>query len=444
MSAGLETRLRDASADGQLERVAAFNATVFGSQTADFTRALFTHHPHNDRRDVLFLEDAATGAIVASLALLPWTLRYEGVDLPAGEMGIVATAPEHRGRGLSRRLMDAFFERFRARGCLISHIQGIPYVYRRMGYAYAIPLEGGLVLEPRQVARAERQMLDWGDPALEHAAQAAGETGGRREASPAAEGSALGVRRAREGDLAELNRLYRELCGDLALHALRDEATWRYLLGPSLETEMAAETWVVPGDEGGLRGYYRLPVMHFGEEQPISEASRLAAGDAIGVLRAVAARAAELGKPGVRVNVPPGHILMRLARALGAHDRGTYPWQILIPDAAALLEHAAPLLERRLAQSEWAGLTRAVRLNLYRETIALAFDQGRLRAVERQGRTEANAIRIPPPQFAQLFVGWRDREQLAEQYPDVLIAPEERTLIDALFPRRAAFIHMNY
>ena len=61
-------------------------------------------------------------------------------------MAIVGTLEAYRRRGLVHAQTEYFKERLRERGCLISHIQGIPYYYRQFGYEFAIPLEGGLRL----------------------------------------------------------------------------------------------------------------------------------------------------------------------------------------------------------------------------------------------------------------------------------------------------------
>jgi predicted N-acetyltransferase YhbS len=114
-------------------------------------RRLLRDYAGMDGRDIIFVEDAATGEIISSLLLLPWTLSYGGVSLPVGEMGMVGTLESHRGQGLVRAQTAYFMQRLVERGCLLSLIQGIPYFYRQFGYEYAMPLEGGLRLSGREL-----------------------------------------------------------------------------------------------------------------------------------------------------------------------------------------------------------------------------------------------------------------------------------------------------
>jgi predicted acetyltransferase len=124
------------------ERVATFNASVHQDEGIDiFTRwKLSGSHPTVTFSDCLYVEDTHSGEIVSSLCLIPQTWTYEGVPLHVGEVGLVGTYPDYRGRGLIRAQMDAIDRMLRAHGCLLSCIEGIPYFYKQFGYEYAIPL----------------------------------------------------------------------------------------------------------------------------------------------------------------------------------------------------------------------------------------------------------------------------------------------------------------
>ena len=194
-------------ADAQdVERLAAFTGTVHNAGVGDMTRQLILHHPHTRPEHWLFCEDETTDQIVSTLCLIPWTMRYEQVPLKAGEMGIVATHPEYRRRGLIRALAARHEELLHVGGYALSHIQGIPYFYRQFGFEYAMPLEGGWRVELHAIPDA---------PAC----------AARRS-----------FRQATVDDLPVLARMYDTAAGDLAIHAVRSADEWRYLLGPSTRT----------------------------------------------------------------------------------------------------------------------------------------------------------------------------------------------------------------
>ena len=407
--------LKSVAGERDVERVAVFNGIIHGEGVAAMTRALIFHHPNTRPGHWLFVEDETTGQVVSSLCLIPWTWRYEDTELKAGEMGIVGTMEAYRHRGLSRALATRFDELLREGDYDLSHIQGIPYFYRQFGYEYAIPLEGGWRVELHLIPDA-----------------------------PSDEPARYTFRQATLDDLPALMQMYDEAAGDLSISAVRDEASWRYLLGPSLQTEMVAETWLVLDEAGQPAGYLRIPQHGFGERLIVNEVSHLSSDAAMATLRQLKDLAAERDKPYIRLNVPADSVLAQAARYRGAHDLGTYAWQIRLMDVGRLLRKLAPLLERRTAASPLAGLTQNVCLNLYREAFELRFEGGKLTAVESLGFSERGGIRIPPPLAVPLLLGYRSREELAQAHHDVSIRGEWRHLVDVLFPKTTSFIYTIY
>lgn len=407
--------LKSVADERDAERLAVFNGVIHGEGVAAMTRALIFYHPNTRPERWLFVEDDAAARVVSSLCLIPWTWRYEDVELKAGEMGIVGTLEAYRHRGLIRTLVARFDELLREGGYDLSHIQGIPYFYRQFGYEYAIPLEAGLRVELHLIPDA-----------------------------PPDEPPRYTFRQATLDDLPALMRLYDEAAGDLSISAVRGEAVWRYLLGPSRQTETAAETWLILDEAGQPAGYFRVPRHGFGEGLIINEVSRLSSDAALAVLRQLKALAAERDKPYIRLNVPADSVLAQVARYRGAHDGGNYAWQIRLPDVGSLLVKLAPVLERRIAASALVGLRQKVCLNLYREAFELRFKGGKLIAVESLGFSDRGGIRIPPPLAAPLLLGYRSREELAQAHHDVSVWGEWRHLVDVLFPKVASFIYTIY
>jgi predicted N-acetyltransferase YhbS len=405
--------LRTPADERDVDRVAAFNGAVHGPEVAALTRSLFNHHPNTRGGDLVFVVDESDDRIVSSLCLIPWIWRYEDVDIRAGELGIVGTSEGYRHRGLVRTQMNTFKQRLRERRCLLSQIQGIPYFYRQFGYEYALPLEGGLRLELRHI--------------------------------PAPTDTSFTFRLTTRDDIPVLMRLYDEAVQDLAIHAARDEAIWRYLLTYAQDTATACERWIVHHTDGQAVGYVGVQRYPFGDELTASEVSHLGFEAALAVLHHLKKLAVEREKPGLRLNLPAHSPLMQAARALDAHDLGTYAWQIHVPNMAALLRALGPVLERRLAASPFAGITRDLQLNLYRQSLVLRFEDGRLREVA-DGRLARGKVilRCPPLQFIPLVLGHRTWKTLRSAYPDVSVPPVWRLLVDTLFPRVRSFLYTIY
>ncbi len=403
--------LRTAAGPQDIERAAVFNGLIHGPELEPTIRDLMTHYPGIDGRDLVLVEDVSTGQIVSSLLLIPWTLSYEGVALPVGEMGMVGTLEAYRRRGLVRA-QDAYFKRrLRERGCLLSLIQGIPYFYRQFGYEYALPLEGGRLLGGRDLPRAAREAV-------------------------------FTFRQAAAEDLPLLTRLYEQAAEDLAIGTVRDREIWSYLFAHNTGA-LACETWLVEDAAGHAAGYFRLPEYHFGEELAVNEVSRLEHDAALAVLRWLKQAAAERSRPGVRLNLPASCILMRLAHSLGAHELGTYAWQVHVPDFAALLRAIGPVLERRLAASSFARLSRPVTLCFYRDSVRLDFAEGHLIEVTPAGPCDGD-ICFPPLTFIPVLFGYRTVEQMHTVYPDLSVRGADMLLIETLFPPMEGFVYPSY
>lgn len=404
--------LRTAASARDIERVAEFDGVIHGAGVAPVVRNIFLHYPGAVLRDLIFVEEEAAGRVVSSLCLIPWTWRYGAAVLPAGELGIVGTLAEYRRRGLIREQMRFFKQRLAERGCLVSHIQGIPYYYRQFGYQYALPLDGGLRLTLRQI--------------------------------PTPPATPFTFRAATPADAPALTGLYDDAARDLAFHVQRDEDLWRYILSYTEGGDTESDTVIVEDSARNVTGYVRLPHHHFGEEQPISETSRLSREAALATLYYVKTVAEQRGKPGVRLCLPTSCSLMALARHMTTSEYATYAFQIHVPDMAGLLRALTPVFEQRIAQSLFAGLTQDVQLSLYRETIVLRFQSGRLADVASAGFTGRADISFPPDAFIPLLFGWRSLDEQRRAFPDVGVAPAQRLLVETLFPVVESFMHNTY
>jgi hypothetical protein len=104
------------------------------------------------------------------------------------------------------------------------------------------------------------------------------------------------------------------------------------------------------------------------------------------------------------------------------------------------------VLERRIAASPLAGLTQDVRISLYRETIQLRFEAGKVTEVANVGFTtwHNEPIRFPPLQFTPLVLGYRTWQEIKAAFPDVDVTPKSRMLMDTLFPKTESFIYTIY
>jgi predicted N-acetyltransferase YhbS len=401
--------LRSVASAEDAERLIAFNERSFGAGVATMSRSLLYHHPASRPDYWLFIEDA--GQIVSSLCLIPWEWRYEETTLKCGEMGIVSTAGSHRNRGLIRLLDRRFKELLHAEGFHLSPIQGIPYFYRQFGYEYALPLEAQWRIELRQITTQPD--------------------------------AAITLRPALLTDLPALMQFQAAASQPLAIRTVRTEAVWQYLLEHTAGTATETETWLLERD-GQPIGYCRIPREGFGEGLIVSETSRLDHTTAESLLGWLKTAALERRKPYIRFNLSVTSDLLQVARGYGAVDGGGYQWQLHVVEAARLLRQLTPVLERRLVNSPFTGLSQRVILNLYSSGVELDFVEGQLQSVQAIRQPDRGDINLPPNLLAPLALGYRSRAELADWSPDVRITGSAQGLVDALFPRIEAFLDTIY
>ncbi|MFN8529830.1 MAG: GNAT family N-acetyltransferase [Anaerolineae bacterium] len=316
--------LKSVATRDDVDRIGAFNAIIFGADVDAMARSLILHHPHTRPEHWLYVEEKATGQVISSLCLIPWRWRYDGIELRSGEMGICGTREGYRNHGFVRALMVRHQELLAETGCHLSHIQGIPYFYRQFGYEYALPLIGGWEIELRRIADAPLPGITFRPAASE--------------------------------DIPALMRLYADSVRDLDIHADRDADEWRYLLTHTHGTGTAVDVVVMVADDGQIAGYCVIEHGGFSDGLNVSEASRLTHIGAQAMLRHLKTLAIAKGKPFIRLWMAENNPLLRTAVGMGAENRGRYQWQINILNVPRLLMAIAPALERRLAQSMFAGL----------------------------------------------------------------------------------------
>jgi predicted N-acetyltransferase YhbS len=400
--------LRTPASAADVERVAAFNGSIHGAGLAGVTQSLVESFPNMGRDDLVYVDDSATGEVVSSLCLVPWQLAYGAATLNVGEMGIVGTDERYRNRGLVRAQVPYFRQRLAAHACTISLIQGIPFYYRQFGYTYALPLEGGVRVDPRSLPPLPAHLYTF------------------RLATP--------------GDLPLLAEFYNQAAQDLAIHARRNAATWRYMLDPQMQTELRAEWWLVE-ENSRPAGYLRLPNSHFGDELAVYEVSQLSYDAALAALHQLQGWADERGLPGVRLNLADASLLMQLARTLGGHDLGRYAWQVAILDITAFLVAIAPELERRLAAApELANWSGNLAISLYRSAATLHIAGGRI-AITPGAASGPAGLQCPPDAFTPLALGWRTLDEILRFFPDAQVEGRFRPMLEVLFPLASGYIY---
>ena len=460
--------------DDQFEAILDLTRAVHGEGAAALSRSLYAGMPGMHREDWYGLARPddwpdgmrAPARVVSTLCRIPtgWTCRDVGVNahLPSAELGMVASARDARGCGLSSWLMKRFQADSIKAGFSLSTIQGIPYFYRRFGYEYAVPLIPKILLHPGLVAAKA-----WSVEASSQEKQVT-------------EMMESGSRRAIETDIPLMSAWFNEVSSSLGIRADRSDVHWLYLMGKAqLSFETAVERRILLDGAGKPVGWLGFQRDCFGPTMAIAEASLpdLHTGwSAVDMLALAESIRIEEGMPHITVLLPRSHPLAIAAAGLGGQLCREYAWQVAILDRPDFFGRLRPVLEARLRSSVLKGGVHTLSLDLYGENLRFDWDGKRLEITQLSDPTPAEGpdgqegtgqegtgqatdqsqgqpedgidtmpekpvSAFPPELLGPLALGYRGWQELGHCRRDVMIRPEDRAFMDVLFPVMDSFIY---
>jgi hypothetical protein len=375
------------------------------------------------RSDYYMVESTVTGEVVSSMCLIPQVWAYEDIPFGVGRPELVATLPAYRRRGLVRAQFEALHADCAARDLPVQGITGINYFYRRFGYEYALGMGGGCHV-----------YLD----AVPKLSEGEDEPYTARPATP--------------DDIPAIMEMAADHFGGLMVTCRRDARVWRHLLREESCVDSPDYYMLAAADDGALVGYFALADDLWAETVNMLELVLAVGVPYTGALPSVMRAAKHLAE--TTYATPEGarrKLRCRLGQAHPAYDlladydaamRDPYAWYIRVSDLPGFLKRIRPVLERRLAGSPVAGYTGEVKVTFYSEPgVRLKLDAGRLvKIASTDPADEDESAGFPPGVFLKLLFGYRNFEELRDAFPDVWAGRDERTLLEALFPKRLSWV----
>jgi predicted acetyltransferase len=384
---------------------------VFGqnSRVDLMVKKWIDHYPAIDLEDFFVIKHR--GKIVAALNIIPSTWSVGGVPLKVAELACVATLPEYRRVGLQRRLMKEYHKQIEEEGYDLSAIEGIPYYYRQFGYEYALPL-----LEETRITL--EKVPDYKSTHV--------------------------IRPLSETDIPKAKQLLADSQRKFNVHAIREEAVWKMQQETGMIADAKFEGYAVE-DKGKMAAYLRISENQEAKElllREISDADQLTAKSILTFLKNIGK---QRGLETLVVAVSYHESFVKHLLATGeAKQSNPYAWQMRVTDHSKLFGRLKPLFEKRIADSTFRRLTEKVSFNFYCFAVQIAFENGTITSIQRLETVEDRTIRFNPLVSVQLLLGYRSREELEAIYPDFLVRPSHKYLVDVLFPKLPSYIHTNY
>ena len=331
------------------------------------------------------------GRVVATATLLNETLRVGSVEIPVGQVEMVACDEAYEHRGYVRALMGWCHERSSSLGHVAQVMIGITYFYRKFGYTYTIPMHPYAPLD-------------------------------RAAVTEAVFGSTITVHEAVRRHIPDLQILQDavQVHADVAMP--HTPSCWEWLLDRDGTTTYVAAR----GPE--IVGTARWTDSEDGS-MLVSEVASVDATATAALLEAAMQQGAEEVFVHLRPEVPG------LQALLGEPARADW-YYIRIAQPSALLGALRPELERRLIGSAFRDADQLVELSFWESQLAFPIANGRIGPITvggpRQVVVSEGGSGLPPDAIPHLVFGC-GAVGLEARFADAYLG-EQRALMEALFP----------
>lgn len=368
-------------------------------------KRLYENHPQMTARNFYALWDGYT--MVATLNIIPQTWSIGGVPLRMAEMGLVATHPRYRGRGLQKRLNAEFDKQTKVEGYHLAGLEGIPYFYRQFGFEYAVPLDENATIP---LAKLPYEGSPLFSPLL-------------------------------QSEIPQAMKLLENVQKQYTVYSIRSLREWETQEKTCWVGEHYSTTHALR--EGGkLKAYVRVEtkdkkiLLH----EHVGVDAKTSPGVAAFLLRLGEEKGATDLVSRESYSEPFSEYLLKL----GASRRAAYAWQMKVVDHKRTLETLAPVYEERIEKSPLKGYTGSIPFNFYKVAVSISFKNGKFAGAVEVPAEQKGDILINPQVFPKLLLAYRSLDEVMAEYPDIRIKPEYIPIIATLFPKGEVHIHTCY
>jgi predicted acetyltransferase len=341
------------------------------------------------------------GELAGALRLTTEVVRLGEARLKMGGLGWVATAQEHRHKGVASALVQGTMRFMRSHGYHVSMLFGIPNFYHRFGYTTALA-EYTVTLDVTEAACASTQYVL--------------------------------ARPVKPGDLPALQRMHTANDADVACSLLRSNAhltnRWQKIKDAEVLTNARGKmiAYAIARPENGA-----WLVSEAGIDSPVT-------GPALIAHCARRAQEALLGS--LRFVVPPDHAVARVLRkyestheARLCRERGG---MMAFVDLGETLESLLPEWEARLASSALSGTHTEVSLIVEDAAWRLRAHRGALDVTPGAG---VNKFSVSVQELMHLVTGYAHLSDVYDARRR-LITADGRALLATIFPKRDPYVHL--
>jgi hypothetical protein len=392
--------------DEELNALVNFNIEVHGSALlGTFIRRIFLEHPRKNKILWLYIKDDKKDRFASSICMVPMEWQIGDTTLPVCEMEFVGTLKEYRGKGFIKILNELYENIMSQNGYIMSVIRGIPYYYRSLGYEYVSSLDERLTIPNSAIPNITQDNIK--------------------------------IRKANSNDLSFIKSKYNQYHEKFHIFNKFDSECFKFkYLNDAFNTEVRT-TYIL--EEDSLKAnYFSLGKSYDNESYEIVSPD-LTQKQMIVLLQFLENLGGYEKDDKIPLSISETSSFYKYIESLSGELFPTYGWQVKIPDLARYFYTIQKLIEDRLEQSEFKGVTKTIRISDYQKSFELNFKNGMLISVNvEKGYPDPKItdLRIPGAFLYKFLLREKTIDELNSIIKDAIIHPSSRSLIETMFPKR--------
>ncbi|MHA1460668.1 MAG: GNAT family N-acetyltransferase [Promethearchaeota archaeon] len=386
------------------QQILELNVNVHGETVRDYIKHIFLNHPRREDTLFLYIKDSNTNKIVSSISLMPLEWRFKSINIPVCEMGFVGTLEQYRGKELIVELNNLYERIMAEKGYLISVIRGIPYYYRKLGYEFAIPLDHRMFLSLSKIPQDDLEFLK--------------------------------IRKANLFDTDFIANRYNQYYDDFFVANIFDKDCYISKFCNDFYNEFKTSTYLIETD-GEPIAYFTFGKSYDNKGYDIKP-SCINRESGIKILQFTKEIVSIENSDHVDLAVREDTDLAELICELGGTTYDTYAWQVKVPNLKSYLEKIKPILENRIHNSNFQGITQDLKISDYKTTIILSFNDGQISTIKMEKgypKETTCDLKLPGSILFKLILGDRSFKEIKHIIKDAIVKHKSRKLIDVLFPK---------
>ncbi|MFX0006964.1 MAG: GNAT family N-acetyltransferase [Promethearchaeota archaeon] len=367
---------------------------------------IFLEHPRKSETFWLYIKDDKENKIISLICLSPLEWQIEDNSLPVCEMEFVGTLQEYREKGFIKILNDLYEKLMNQNGYILSVIRGIPYFYRNLGYEYVSSLDERIKIPASKIPNKKYENLV--------------------------------IRLANSNDvLSFIKSKYDQFQENFYIFNRFDPECFKFkYINEKFDSEVRS-TYIF--DEAGVAKNYFSVGMSYDNQNYEIICSFLTEKEMTSLLQFIKSIGNYNGNDIITLSISEHSPLFKYLKSLGGEMVSSYGWQVKIPNLINFFTLIRNILEKRIKDSEFKGLTKTIRISNYNDTIVLEFIKGKIENIEIEKEypdPKITDLMIPGTLLFKLILGDRAIDEINYIFKDTIVNTSSKLIIETMFPKK--------